>query len=100
VSFPASQVGFQWVKNGDRERRMRCWARPDLHSPDLRSHGLAVEDMIGEVREKKKKKKRKKKKKKKKKKENQCWDVREGEEEEKSWVFCSHFKILYFFLKL
>jgi hypothetical protein len=47
---------FRQVKNGYRERRMRCWARPDLHSPDLRSHGLAMEDVIGEVREKKKKK--------------------------------------------
>jgi hypothetical protein len=60
--FRLGFVGFPAGQNGDRERRMRCWARPDLHSPDLRSHGLAVEDVIGEVREKKKKKKKKRRK--------------------------------------
>jgi hypothetical protein len=51
--------------------------------------GLAVEDMIGEVREKKKKKKKK------------TGGVHEGEagrEGEAGWVFCSHFKLVYFFL--
>jgi hypothetical protein len=55
--------------------------------------GLAVEDMIGEVREKKKNKKKKKKK---------PGGVREGEvgrEGEAGWVFCSHFKLMYFFLR-
>jgi hypothetical protein len=80
---------FRRVKNGDRERRMRCWARLDLHS-----HGLAMEDVIGEVREKKKKRKKKKKKKKK---ENQCWDVREGEEEEKAGCFVLILRFCIFF---
>jgi hypothetical protein len=98
VVFQRVKWVFRRVKNGDRERRMRCWARPDLHSPDLRSWaGRGGRDWRGEGEEEEEKKKKKKKKKKK---ENQCWDVREGEEEEKSWVFCSHFKILYFFLKL
>ena len=52
----------------------------------------AGRDRRGEGEEERKKKNKKK--------ENQCWDMRKGEEEEKSWVFYSHFKILYFFLKL
>jgi hypothetical protein len=75
---PFAGSPFAWVGHGGRDRR-----------------GEGEEE-----EEKKKKKKKRKKKKKKKKKENQCWDVCEGEEEEKSWVFFSHFKILYFFLKL
>jgi hypothetical protein len=57
-----------------------------LRSPEMvwLFDGLAVEDMIGEVWEKKKKKKNKK-----------PGGVREGEA---GWVFCSHFKLVYFFL--
>jgi hypothetical protein len=76
---------FRRVKNGDRERRMRCWAQPDLHSLDLHSHGLAVEDVIGEVREKKKKK-RKKERKKERKKTSARTCVRE-KKKKKAWCF-------------
>jgi hypothetical protein len=63
-----------------------------LRSPEIvwLFDGLAMEDMISKVREKKKKKEKKK-----------PWGLREGEaglEGEAGRVFCSHFKLVYFFL--
>jgi hypothetical protein len=92
VGFPIGQVGFptgqKWRQREEDE------VLGSAGSPFTWA-GRGGRDRRGEGEEEEEDKKKKKKKKK-----NQCWDVREGEEEEKNWVFCSHSKILYFFLKL
>jgi hypothetical protein len=100
VGFSVGQVGFpagqKWRQRKEDEV-LGSAGSPFAGSPFTWA-GRGGRDRQGEGEEEEENKKKKTKKKRKK--ENQCWDVREGEEEEKSWVFCSHSKILYFFLKI